>query len=124
MIKGLHVTVFSPEAEALRAFMREKLGFPFSDAGGGWLIFDVPVAEIGIHAAGESDAPAERGASAQEISFYCDDIHQTVAELKGRGVEFASPVVDRGYALSTQFVMPGGLDVMLYQPKYEKNPSS
>lgn len=117
MIQGLHVTIFTPEAQSLRAFLRDRLGIKSSDAGGGWLIFDVPEAEIGVH----EDSPAEGGGAArQEISFYCDDIHQTISELRERGVEFTSEVVDQGWALSVQFLMPGGMDVMLYQPRYGK----
>jgi catechol 2,3-dioxygenase-like lactoylglutathione lyase family enzyme len=125
MIKGLHVTVFTPQAEALRAFVRDKLGLKFSDAGGGWLIFDVAEAEVGVHEMEDSDSSTEgRNKGYQEISFYCDDIHQTVSELQGRGVEFTSDVVDQGWALTTQFLMPGDIDVMLYQPRYSKNHSS
>lgn len=125
MIKGLHVTIFTPEAEALRAFLRDKLGVRFSDAGGGWLIFDMPEAEVGVHEADDAHSLAEgRNKSYQEISFYCDDIHQTISELRGRGVEFTSDIIDQGWALSIQFLMPGGIDVMLYQPRYGRNPSS
>lgn len=119
MIKGLHVTIFTPQAEALRAFLRDKLGLKFSDPGGGWLIFDVTRAEIGIHEMGDSDSTTEgRNNGYQEISFYCDDIHQTISELQGRGVEFTSEVVDEGWGLSIQFLMPGDINVMLFQPKY------
>jgi catechol 2,3-dioxygenase-like lactoylglutathione lyase family enzyme len=125
MIKGLHVTVYTPQAEALRAFVRDKLGLKFSDAGGGWLIFDVAEAEVGVHEMEDADSPTEgRTQGYQELSFYCDDIHQTVSELQGRGVEFTSDIVDQGWALSTQFLMPGDIDVMLYQPRYVKNHSS
>ena len=55
-----------------------------------------------------------------DISFYCDDIEKTVAELKGRGVEFTGPVEDHGYGFVTHFKVPGGFDVQLYQPKYSK----
>ena len=54
------------------------------------------------------------------ISFYCDDIHETVAELKGRGVEFDGGIEDAGFGLATRFVMPGDVKVQLYQPHYEK----
>ena len=125
MIKGLHVTVYTPQAEELRAFLRDKLGLKCSDAGGGWLIFDVMEAEVGVHEADDAQSPAEGpNKGYQEISFYCDDIHQTISELQGRGVEFTSDIVDQGWALSTQFLMPGDIDVMLYQPRYGKNPSS
>jgi hypothetical protein len=41
-------------------------------------------------------------------------------ELKGRGVEFVDAISDRGYGLVTHFTVPGGFEVELYQPKYEK----
>jgi hypothetical protein len=54
------------------------------------------------------------------ISFYCDDIEKTVAELKARGVQFTAPVADHGYGLVTHFKAPGGFEVQLYQPRYVK----
>src|SRR6185436_1110752 len=104
MIRGVHTMFYSSEPEALRAFLRDKLRFPYTDVGDGWLIFDLPEAEMGCH-------PADPGqgapAGAHDISFYCDDIEATVAELKVRGVECTGPVVDRGYGLVTSFKMPG-----------------
>ena len=65
--------------------------------------------------------PARGGTSGtHNISFYCDDVEKTVAELKARGVEFTGPVEDRGYGLVTHFKVPGGFAVQLYQPRYEK----
>jgi catechol 2,3-dioxygenase-like lactoylglutathione lyase family enzyme len=119
MIRGVHTMFYSSEPEALRAFLRDKLGFPFTDVGGGWLIFDLPDAEMGVHPA----EPAKGAPSGtHNISFYCDDIEKTVAELWGRGVEFTEGIADQGYGLVTHFTMPGGLDVQLYQPRYARNP--
>jgi catechol 2,3-dioxygenase-like lactoylglutathione lyase family enzyme len=120
MIKGVHTMFYSAEPEALRAFIRDKLKFPFTDVGEGWLIFDLPEAEMGCHPAD----PAKGAMSGtHDISFYCDDIGKTVAELKGRGVEFTDPVADHGYGLVTFFKMPGGLKVQLYQARYTKHPA-
>lgn len=109
---------YSSEPEALRAFLRDKLGLRACDVGGGWLIFDVPEADMGCH-------PADEGAGApsgtHDISFYCDDIEGTVADLKARGVEFTEPIADRGYGLVTHFRVPGGFAVQLYQPRYAKD---
>jgi 4-hydroxyphenylpyruvate dioxygenase-like putative hemolysin len=54
------------------------------------------------------------------VSFYCDDIEQTVAELRQRGVEFTQGVEDHGYGLVTYFKVPGAFEVQLYQPKHSK----
>jgi catechol 2,3-dioxygenase-like lactoylglutathione lyase family enzyme len=117
MIRGVHTMFYSSDAAALRAFLRDKLGFKATDVGDGWLIFDLPEADMGVHPADE-----EHGGPSgmHDISFYCDDIEKTVAELKGKGVEFTAPIVDRGFGLVTQFKVPGDFEVMLYQPKYQK----
>ena len=49
MIKGVHTMFYSSKTEELRAFIRDKLGFTFTDVGEGWLIFDLPEAEMGCH---------------------------------------------------------------------------
>lgn len=118
MITGVHTMFYSSQAEALRAFIRDKLGFPFTDVGGGWLIFDLPEAEMGCHPA---DTPDSAPAGTHYISFYCDDINKTVAELRAKGVEFIDQISDAGYGLVTHFKMPGGCEVQLYQPRYVRN---
>ena len=44
MIRGVHTMFYSSDPEGFRAFVREKLQFPFTDVGEGWLIFDLPEA--------------------------------------------------------------------------------
>jgi catechol 2,3-dioxygenase-like lactoylglutathione lyase family enzyme len=39
MINGAHVILYTTDAEADRAFIRDVLGFALVDAGNGWLIF-------------------------------------------------------------------------------------
>jgi len=111
MIKGMHALLYTPKAAELRAFIRDKLGLPFTDTGEGWLIFDVPEADLACH-------PSEE--VFHSISFYCDDIKKTVADLKKRGVEFTSGISDQGWGLLTHFRAPGGMEFELYQPKYRK----
>ena len=111
MIRGLHGIFYTPKADEVREFIRDKLGFPYTDTGEGWLIFDMPEAELGVH-------PSDQ--ISHSISFYCDDIHKTVEELKSRGVQFTSEVTDQGWGLLTHFRLPGELEVELYQPKYQK----
>ncbi len=119
MIRGVHTMFYSSEPEALRAFLRDKLGLPYTDVGQGWLIFDLPEADMGCHPA-EPDNGTPSGT--HDISFYCDDIEKTVAELQARGVEFTEPIADHGYGLVTHFKMPGNMKVQLYQPRYTKRP--
>jgi len=116
MIRGVHTMFYSAEADALRSFLRDKLGFSATDVGGGWLIFDLTEADMGVHPADAEGAPS----GTPDISFYCDDIEKTVEELKARGVEFTQGISDRGYGLVTFFKVPGGFELQLYQPKYDK----
>ncbi|HYE56291.1 MAG TPA: VOC family protein [Chitinophagaceae bacterium] len=117
MIKGVHTMFYSSDAEGLREFLRDKIGLKANDIGGGWLIFDLPEADMGCHPADD-----ERGARSgtADISFYCDDIHETVRELQAKGVTFQGGIEDHGYGLVTHFHAPGDFWIQLYQPKYGK----
>ena len=116
MIRGLHAMFYSSQADELRAFLRDKLGFKGTDVGDGWLIFDAPEADIGVHPTEGNEVAS----GTADISFYCDNIAETVRELRSKGVEFTQAVEDHGYGLVTFFKVPGGFVVQLYQPKYEK----
>lgn len=120
MIKGIHTMFYSSQAEELRKFIKDKLQFPHTDTGDGWLIFDLPEADLGCH---PSDAEDGSLSGTHNISFYCDNINETVKELKSRGVEFTDEITDRGFGLVTHFIMPGGVEVQLYEPLYKKGSS-
>jgi len=120
MIRGLHGLFYTSDAAAMRAFMRDKLKLPYTDVGDGWLIFDLPEGDIGVHPIDESGEPPS---GTHDVSFYCDDIHGTVAELRAGGVRFDEDVADHGYGFVTYFTMPGGVKVQLYEPKYQKRAS-
>jgi catechol 2,3-dioxygenase-like lactoylglutathione lyase family enzyme len=119
MITGVHTMFYSSQPEELRAFLRDKLGFSATDVGDGWLIFDLPDAEMGCHPA---DTPDSAPSGTHSISFYCDDLERTVADLKEKGVEFTADIIDAGWGLVTHFRLPGDFQVQLYQPRYQRNP--
>ena len=110
MITGAHAVIFSKDADADRAFFREVLGFAAVDAGGGWLIFALPPAELAVH-------PAEEGGRA-ELYLLCDDVAATVAALQAEGIEVTRPVSDQGWGLLTAIALPGGVELGLYQPRH------
>ncbi len=118
MIRGLHGLFYSSEPEAARAFIRDKLKLPYTDTGDGWLIFDLPEGDVGVHPV---DERGRTPSGTHDVSFYCDDIHGTVEDLRGRGVVFDRQVEDHGYGYVTYFTMPGGVKVQLYEPKYTKD---
>jgi catechol 2,3-dioxygenase-like lactoylglutathione lyase family enzyme len=112
MITGAHAVLYSGDAGALRAFLRDKLGLEGVDAGGGWLIFALPPAEVAAHPA----APEDSGR--HQLYLMCDDIEATVAELSSRGVEFTGPPRDVGWGVLTAMRVPGGGELGLYEPRH------
>ena len=110
MITGVHAIVFSPEADQVRAFLGDVLGLSSADAGGGWLIFALPPAELAVH-------PAD-GATRHELYLMCDDIHATLAELQGKGVEVAKDVADQGWGLLAAIRLPDGSELPIYEPRH------
>jgi hypothetical protein len=111
-IIGTHALLYSSEPEAVREILRDLLGLGHIDAGGGWLIMKLPPAEVGVH-------PTEPGDGHHELSFLCDDIVATMAELRAKGLEFTNEPVDHQYGLVTHLVLPGDLKVQVYQPHHE-----
>jgi catechol 2,3-dioxygenase-like lactoylglutathione lyase family enzyme len=110
VIVGVHAIVFSNDAEADRAFFRDVLGFGSVDAGGGWLIFELPPAELAAH-------PDDRG-DRYELYLMCDDVNATVAELRAKGAQFEGEVTDQGWGLVTTIRLPGGGRLGLYEPRH------
>jgi hypothetical protein len=114
-IIGSHMLLYSSEPEALRSSLRDVFGFKSVDAGGGWLIFALPPAELGVHPAeAEENCPSGR----HQVTFMCDNIHQTVAELRGKGVLIQGEPQDEGYGITVMMSLPGGVEAMLYEPRH------
>ena len=112
MITGIHALIFNRDADAVRAFLRDVLQWPAIDAGGGWPIFTLPPAELGVHPL-DGDGPGNH-----ELYLMCDDIEATVNDLKGRGVQFSKPISDAGFGRVAWMQIPGGAELALYQPRH------
>ena len=114
-INGLHGLLYTSEPEKLRAMLRDVFKFKSVDAGGGWLIFTMPPAEMGVHPLeGENFEAGHR----HLMSFMCDDIHKTIVELRAKGVDVVGEPKDEGYGITTMLHLPGGCEVMLYEPRH------
>ena len=114
MITGTHAIIYAGDAEQARAFFRDVLELPNVDVHDGWLIFQLPPAELGIHPTGGGSAQS----GSHELYLMCDDVEATVAELTAKGVEFCSPITDQGFGLLTRLRVPGGGELGLYQAKH------
>jgi catechol 2,3-dioxygenase-like lactoylglutathione lyase family enzyme len=110
VVSGVHAIIFTRDAEADRAFFRDVLDLPSVDAGDGWLIFALPPAELAAH-------PTD-GDAHHELYLMCEDVHATVEELGGKGVEFTKDISDEGFGLMTALRLPGGSELALYEPRH------
>jgi catechol 2,3-dioxygenase-like lactoylglutathione lyase family enzyme len=119
MIIGAHLLLYSSNPEADRAFFRDALGFSAVDAGGGWLIFGLPPAELGVHPA---PSPFLQGHADHDILgavlyLLCDDLESTVRSLAAKGV--ASTEVEKAeWGIKTTIRLPSGGEIGLYQPSH------
>jgi len=109
MITGIHAIIYTRNAEADRAFFRDVLGFPFVDAGDGWLIFAAPPSEIACHPAESNDK--------QELYLICNDVEGEIARLGSMGTKCTAVSAERWGLLSTLH-LPGGGRLGLYQPRH------
>jgi catechol 2,3-dioxygenase-like lactoylglutathione lyase family enzyme len=109
MICGAHIVIYSKDAEADRAFVRDVLGFNSVDAGHGWLIFALPPAEVALHPSDENGV--------HELYLMCDDLKTEMASLTQRNVE-CSEVQEARWGSITKIQLPGGGTIGLYQPKH------
>ena len=110
MINGAHIILYSTDAEADRAFIRDVLGFAGVDAGSGWLIFKLPPADIAVH-------PTD-GLGKHELYLMCDDIEKTLAALSARGVTISHPARDQGWGVLASIKLPSGSELSIYQPRH------
>jgi catechol 2,3-dioxygenase-like lactoylglutathione lyase family enzyme len=104
-IIGAHTIIYSRDAEADRSFIRDVLGFDSVDAGGGWLIFALPPAEVAVHPDGEGDR--------HELYLMCDDIEATAASL---GI--SEPITEVRWGRLLHIDLPSGAKLGLYEPKH------
>ncbi|MFE2143703.1 VOC family protein [Streptomyces sp. NPDC059456] len=108
MISGAHVILYSDDAEADRAFIRDVLDFPGVDAGGGWLIFALPPSEVAVH-------PAD-GPPRHELYLMCDDLDSQLDAFRAKGVEVTRPVSEQRWGRLTAIRLPSGAELPLYEP--------
>jgi catechol 2,3-dioxygenase-like lactoylglutathione lyase family enzyme len=115
MIIGAHSILYSKNADADRAFLRDVLKFPFVDAHEGWLIFGLPPSEVAVHPSEANDV--------HEFYLMCDDVDAFLAEMNAKGV-VCGPVHNQGWGVLTHVMLPGGGKLGVYQPRHPRPASA
>ena len=111
MITGAHIVIYSTDAEADRALLKDALELPHVDAGHGWLLFKLPPAEAAVHPSDENDK--------HELWLMCDDVDIVTARLLDRGVA-CTPIGAQSWGRTTRLTLPGGGKLGLYQPRHAR----
>lgn len=111
MIVGAHSIIYSKKADADRAFLRDILGLSYVDAGGGWLIFGLPPAEVAIHPFTKNNI--------HEFYLMCADIRAFMSAMSKRGVS-CSAIQSMSWGELTRVKLPGGGKLGVYQPLHAR----
>jgi catechol 2,3-dioxygenase-like lactoylglutathione lyase family enzyme len=111
MINAVHAILFARDPDAARAFFADVLDLESVDAGGGWLIFALPPAELAVH-------PIDTGAGGTELYLMTDDLEATLERLRERGVVVASEPSDQGWGVLASIEVPGFGPLGLYEPRH------
>jgi hypothetical protein len=111
MINGGHVILYSKDAEADKAFIKDVLKFSYVDVHQGWLIFKLPPAEIAVHPSDENDL--------HEFYLMTDDLDLEIRNLKKAGVS-CDDVTQQSWGRLTRIQLPGGGTLGLYQPRHQR----
>jgi hypothetical protein len=111
LISGAHVMIFTRDEEADRAFLRDVLEIPCIDGGGGWLIYKLPPAEMGVHGGERNDV--------HHLYLMTESLDAAIAQLKSRGVDCSEPF-SASWGRATSVPLPGGGTIGLYEPRHAR----
>ena len=110
-IIGAHMLLYTPEAEAVRNVLRDVFEWSHVEDHPGWLIFALPPSEVGVH-------PSD-GSTRHEMCLMCDDLERTMVELRGKGIEFRGEPQEESFGITTTMLLPGGVEILLYEPRHQ-----
>jgi hypothetical protein len=110
-IVGAHMLLYTPQAEAARNVLRDVFEWEYVEEHPGWLIFALPPAEVGVH-------PSE-GSTQHQICLMCDDLDQTMADLRAKGIDFRGGTQEESFGITTTMLLPGGVEFLLYEPRHK-----
>ena len=111
MLIGAHSVIYSTNADADRAFLRDVFKLAHVDGGSGYLIFGLPPAEVAVHPSDKNDV--------HEFYLMCDNVGALIAEMKKHNI-ICAPVQDEGWDLLTRLTLPGGGTLGIYEPRHAR----
>jgi hypothetical protein len=110
-VVGAHMLLYTPEPERLRAALRDVFEWECVEDHPGWLIFALPPSEVGVH-------PSD-GSTQHQMCLMCDDLGRTMAELRAKGIEFRGEPEEESFGITTTMLLPGGVEILLYEPRHK-----
>lgn len=117
MIYGAHVLLYSKDPEADRTFFRDVLKLRSVDAGGGWLIFALPPAELAVHPGDFRQEHAGHSLLGAVLYLMCDNLEETIESLREQKVS-CTEIEQERWGIRTTIKLPSGSEVGLYQPTH------
>jgi predicted enzyme related to lactoylglutathione lyase len=122
MITSIHTLIYSDDANATRAFLRDVLGWKYiaDDLDTDWLIFKSGASELGVHPTHSVwEGKSYEHPRHHLIAMMCDDVEATVSQLQAKGAQFRGPIEDYPYGRVIMMIVPGADDIQLYQPTHK-----
>jgi hypothetical protein len=110
-IVAAHMLLYTPEAEAVRAALRDVFEWEYVEDHPGWLIFALPPSELGVH-------PSD-GSTQHQICLMCNDLGRTMAELRAKGIEFRGEPAEESFGITTTMLLAGGVEILLYESRHQ-----
>ena len=111
MITGIHLIIYSKDAEADKAFFRDVLKLTNVDVGNGWLIFGLPPSELAVHPSTDNEH--------HEIYLMCDDIKAFVKRIAEQKIT-CSEITNQGWGQLVHLTLAGGSKLGVYQPRHAR----
>src|SRR5205814_1765891 len=99
----------NPSAD--KAFFGGVLNLPSVDAGGGFLIFGVPPAEVAIHDSDRNDV--------HQLYLMCENAGRFVKEMQRLGIACTEPA-GQGWGTLFEITLPGGGRLSVYEPHHPR----
>ena len=122
MITSIHILIYSDDANATRAFLRDVLGWKYvaEDFDNDWLIFQAGPSEMGVHPThSQWEGQTYDFSRHHSISLMCDNLEATMKELRAKGAQFRGEVEEQVYGRIIKMMVPGADDIQLYQPTHK-----